>query len=141
MNSINFFDRYDKNEEAFHENVKLCVKASQEQVYDPPPTDDDHYITFEPYDHELHGPIRESIFKVKVCLCISSEYIVYDVQGPTKWICYFVCLCICLAYTHTHTALKWEIINMFTATLNKCMTDLGADMCLKVSYEMHCMRQ
>jgi hypothetical protein len=67
-------DRYDKNEEAFRENVKLCVKASQEEVYDPPSTDDVHYINFEPFDQELHGPIRDFIFKIKVC----SFYILWN---------------------------------------------------------------
>ncbi|XP_021923601.1 protein crossbronx homolog isoform X2 [Zootermopsis nevadensis] len=56
---------YNKNEDAFCENVKLCVKASQEQVYDLAPTDDLHYISFERYDDERHNPVRESIFKVK----------------------------------------------------------------------------
>jgi len=59
-------DRYDRNQEAFCENVKLCVKASQEQVYDPAPTDDLHYISFEPYNNELHGTIRDAILKIKV---------------------------------------------------------------------------
>jgi hypothetical protein len=42
------------------------VKASQEQVYDPAPTDDLHYISFEPYNNELHGTIRDAILKIKV---------------------------------------------------------------------------
>ncbi|XP_023707713.1 protein crossbronx homolog [Cryptotermes secundus] len=56
---------YEKNQEEFCESVKLCVKASQEQIYDRAPTDDLHYITFEPYDNEVHGPIRDTIFKIK----------------------------------------------------------------------------
>jgi hypothetical protein len=44
------------------------VKESQKKIYDPAPTDDLHYITFEPYDDEVHGPIRDAIFKIKVCL-------------------------------------------------------------------------
>jgi hypothetical protein len=43
------------------------VKDSQEKVYDPAPADL-HYITFEPYDNEVHGPIKDAIFKIKVCL-------------------------------------------------------------------------
>lgn len=56
---------YDKNQEAFFENVRLCVKTSQEHVYDPAPVEDLHYISFGPYDNEVHGPIRDAIFKVK----------------------------------------------------------------------------
>jgi hypothetical protein len=44
------------------------VKDSQQQIYDPAPTDDPHYISFEPYDEEVHGPIRNTIFKIKVRL-------------------------------------------------------------------------
>ena len=69
-NLINFCTRYDKNEEAFCENVRLCVKTSQEHVYDPAPVEDLHYISFEPYDNEVHGPIRDAIFKIKVCYFI-----------------------------------------------------------------------
>ncbi|PSN40170.1 hypothetical protein C0J52_16355 [Blattella germanica] len=54
-----------KNKEGFHETVKTCVKISQDQVYDPPPVDDMHYITFEEFDNELHGPIRDAVFRMK----------------------------------------------------------------------------
>ncbi|XP_046990278.1 protein crossbronx homolog [Schistocerca americana] len=56
---------YSKNPTAFQERVQECVKESQAHVYDPPPTDDLHYICFEPYDHEVHGPVRESIIRMK----------------------------------------------------------------------------
>ena len=59
--------RYEKNQDAFRENVRTCVKLSQEQVYEPAPVDDINYITFDKYDNDLHGPIRESFFKTKVC--------------------------------------------------------------------------
>jgi hypothetical protein len=65
---MNLYGRYDKNQEAFCEEVKSCVKKSQERIYDRAPTDDLHYISFEPYDDEVHGPIRDAIFKIKVCL-------------------------------------------------------------------------
>ncbi|XP_069677826.1 AKT-interacting protein isoform X2 [Periplaneta americana] len=58
-------EMYEKNQEGFIENVQSCVKSSQERVYDPPPTDDQHYISFEPYDNEVHGQIRDAIFKGK----------------------------------------------------------------------------
>nr|CAD7404210.1 unnamed protein product [Timema cristinae] len=54
------------NKEAFREQVRLCVKTSQDRVYDAPAIDDPHYITFDPYNDPLHGPIREAIFKPKL---------------------------------------------------------------------------
>jgi hypothetical protein len=87
---INFCTRYEKNQEAFSENVRLCVKTSQERVYDPAPVEDRHYITFEPYDNEVHGPIRDAVFKIKVCLfhpLISSSRInceLCTVDGNTE---------------------------------------------------------
>ncbi|KAJ8884259.1 hypothetical protein PR048_016116 [Dryococelus australis] len=56
---------YEDNKELFREKVRDCVKESQEHVYDPPEIDDPHYISFDPYDEELHGPIREAIFRPK----------------------------------------------------------------------------
>lgn len=58
-------EMYEKTQDAFRENVRSCVKLSQDQIYDPPPTDDIHYISFDTYDNDLHGPIREAIFKIK----------------------------------------------------------------------------
>nr|CAD7577255.1 unnamed protein product [Timema californicum] len=58
-------DLYENNKEAFREQVRLCVKTSQDRVYDAPAIDDPHYITFDPYNDPLHGPIREAIFKPK----------------------------------------------------------------------------
>nr|CAD7586710.1 unnamed protein product [Timema genevievae] len=58
-------DLYENNKEAFREQVRLCVKTSQDRVYDAPAIDDPHYITFDPYNDPMHGPIREAIFKPK----------------------------------------------------------------------------
>nr|CAD7446956.1 unnamed protein product [Timema bartmani] len=58
-------DLYENNKEAFREQVRLCVKTSQDRVYDAPAIDDPHYITFDPYNDPLHGPIREAVFKPK----------------------------------------------------------------------------
>ena len=83
------------NQEAFCENVRLCVKTSQERVYDPAPVEDFHYISFEPYDNEVHGPIRDAIFKRKVSLfhpfiSSSQKLIVIFVQWLANLICCFV---------------------------------------------------
>ena len=48
------------------------MKTSQEHVYDPAPVEDLHYMSFEPYDNEVHGPIRDAIFKIKVCYFVPS---------------------------------------------------------------------
>ncbi|XP_015592611.1 protein crossbronx homolog isoform X2 [Cephus cinctus] len=51
--------------EKFQKLAKESVKNSLSQVYDPPPTDDPHYITFSPYDNDLHDPIKEEIYQPK----------------------------------------------------------------------------
>ncbi|OXU17506.1 hypothetical protein TSAR_014537 [Trichomalopsis sarcophagae] len=51
--------------ENFKEQAKKCVKDSLSVVYDPPATDDPHYITFSPYDSELHDPVKQEIYKPK----------------------------------------------------------------------------
>lgn len=56
---------YKNNPELFTDKVKLCVKSSQDHLYDPPPVDDPHYLRFDPYDREKHEPVRESILSPK----------------------------------------------------------------------------
>ncbi|XP_033227659.1 protein crossbronx homolog isoform X2 [Belonocnema kinseyi] len=51
------------NLEEFRERAKNCVKESLNQVYNPASTEDPHYITFSPYDNDLHDPIRQEIYK------------------------------------------------------------------------------
>lgn len=58
--------RFRNNPELFSEKVKLCVKNSQDHLYDPPPVDDPHYLRFDPYDREKHESVRESILNPKV---------------------------------------------------------------------------
>ena len=89
---INFCTRYDKNQEAFCENVRLCVKTSQERVYDPAPVEDLHYISFEPYDNEVHGPIRDAIFKVKVCYFFPSiSFLPKSILSFVQWLANCIC--------------------------------------------------
>lgn len=52
------------NFEEFRERAKNCVKESLNEVYSPS-SEDAHYITFSPYDKELHGPIKQDIYKPK----------------------------------------------------------------------------
>lgn len=56
---------YMSNIQEFQNRVQLCVKESQERIYDLPPTDDPHYISFEPYSEEIHGPVKDFIFNRK----------------------------------------------------------------------------
>lgn len=46
--------------------MKTCVKASVNQVFDPPTMDDPHYITFTRYVNEVHDPIKREIYEPKV---------------------------------------------------------------------------
>lgn len=56
---------FDSDPDKFQERVKASVKESLSQVYDPPLTDDPHYITFTPYDSSLHDGIKQEISKPK----------------------------------------------------------------------------
>ena len=56
----------ENNFESFKEQAKKCVKDSLSVVYDPATTDDPHYITFSPYDNDLHEPVKQEIYKPKV---------------------------------------------------------------------------
>ncbi|KAF5277748.1 hypothetical protein FQR65_LT03728 [Abscondita terminalis] len=49
---------YKENPEAFQERVKGSVKKSQDELYNPPPNNDKHYITFEEYNPQIHDPVR-----------------------------------------------------------------------------------
>lgn len=61
----NIIYRLETNFEEFRERAKNCVKESLNEVYSPS-SEDAHYITFSPYDKELHGPIKQDIYKPKV---------------------------------------------------------------------------
>lgn len=64
--SISYNFRLETDLASFKEQAKKCVKDSLSVVYDPPTTDDPHYITFSPYDNELHDPVKQEIYKPKV---------------------------------------------------------------------------
>lgn len=50
-----------QNREEFLAKVKDCINANKEHLYDEPPTDDPHYITFEQYSEEIHGPVKQRV--------------------------------------------------------------------------------
>lgn len=43
------------------DKVKECVRISKDKIYDDPPTDDKHYITFSMFDEEIHRVVLEKI--------------------------------------------------------------------------------
>lgn len=45
----------------FEDKVKECVRISKDKIYDEPPTDDKHYITFSMFDDEIHRIILDKI--------------------------------------------------------------------------------
>ncbi|XP_076656829.1 protein crossbronx homolog [Halictus rubicundus] len=55
----------ENNFEEFRDRVKKCVKDSVSNVYDPPMVNDPHYIVFDPYNHELHDPVKREIYEPK----------------------------------------------------------------------------
>lgn len=58
--------RLDNNLEEFRSRVKKCVRDSIDHIYDPPDTEDTHYIKFSQWDPEIHEPIRQRIYEPKV---------------------------------------------------------------------------
>ncbi|XP_029048726.2 AKT-interacting protein-like [Osmia bicornis bicornis] len=67
MNAVNqeALNLLENNFEAFRDRVKKCVRESLNRVYDPPPVDDPHYITFSPYVGELYDSIKQEIYQSK----------------------------------------------------------------------------
>lgn len=45
----------------FKEKATELVLESKQHLYDEPPIDDQHYITFEPYDPEIHDKVKVSM--------------------------------------------------------------------------------
>ncbi|XP_072936778.1 protein crossbronx homolog [Epargyreus clarus] len=51
------------NKKQFMEKVKECVTSSINRIYDDPPTEDKHYITFKPYDPSIHETAKNIMLK------------------------------------------------------------------------------
>jgi hypothetical protein len=60
------------------EEAKKSVNQSLQKLYEPSPCDDPHYLIFEPFDSDTHGPLRERIFSPKV-LFTMNNIISFDV--------------------------------------------------------------
>ncbi|XP_053965881.1 protein crossbronx isoform X1 [Anastrepha ludens] len=54
-----------QNRAEFIARAKDCATTSKERIYDEPPTEDPHYIVFEKFDADVHGPVRDRIFSGK----------------------------------------------------------------------------
>ncbi|KAG7311557.1 hypothetical protein JYU34_002604 [Plutella xylostella] len=54
---------YKTNRKLFMEKVKESVISSIDHIYDDPPTDDRHYISFQPYDPEIHDNAKNIMLK------------------------------------------------------------------------------
>lgn len=61
ISNKNAFDLLHNNKSEFNEKVRSCVQTSIQAIYDPPPTNDKHYIAFEKYNETIHDPIREML--------------------------------------------------------------------------------
>lgn len=79
--------RLENNMEGFREQAKKCVKESLSQVYNPPLTEDPHYITFSPYNSEIHDPIRQKIYEPKV-----EIFLLWFMKINKLWIIYYLYL-------------------------------------------------
>ncbi|GLV38832.1 pendolino [Carabus blaptoides fortunei] len=56
---------YKNDVNSFKSRVQSCVKLSIERAYDPPPTEDKHYLTFEVYQPSVHDTVRQSMLTYK----------------------------------------------------------------------------
>ena len=54
---------YDKSPDRFRSMAAACVAEWRRRLYDPPPTDDPHYITFAPFDPVVHEPARKTMME------------------------------------------------------------------------------
>lgn len=50
-----------QNKAEFILKVKDCINKCKDQIYEKPAKEDKHYIVFEKFDTDLHGPLLESI--------------------------------------------------------------------------------
>lgn len=57
----NAADLLSQNKAEYLLKIKENVRISRDKIYDSPPTDDKHYITFERFDKDLHGPALDKM--------------------------------------------------------------------------------
>lgn len=49
------------NKQEYAARVQENIKESKAHIYDTPPTEDPHYIVFEKFQPDVHGPVLERI--------------------------------------------------------------------------------
>jgi ubiquitin-protein ligase len=57
----NFFFRFNQSLESFRGRVKECVSEWQNRLYDKPASDDPHFLTFSPYDSDIHSELLKAM--------------------------------------------------------------------------------
>ena len=70
-------EQFKNNFEGFFESIKDCVLESNERIYDQPAEscNDKHFLTFEPFDDDIHGAVlRELKNKTEVVDITSSIF-------------------------------------------------------------------
>lgn len=60
--------RFENAPEEFAANVAQCVENSKQRLFDPPPTDDPHYLSFEPYEPAVHDQVKQRMLSPLVSL-------------------------------------------------------------------------
>lgn len=53
------------NKHAYAALVEQTIDESKSHIYDSPPTEDPHYIIFEKFQADLHGPVLDQIHSSK----------------------------------------------------------------------------
>lgn len=61
LNNKEAADLLTQNRAEFIAKVKACVSLSQERLYEEPPTEDPHYLCFEPFSSDVHGPVLQKL--------------------------------------------------------------------------------
>lgn len=70
------------NRSEFLSKVKEYVRISQIEIYDEPLTNDKHYIRFEPFIQDVHGPILENMKKKGEGISLSPQ----TSTGGLSWV-------------------------------------------------------
>lgn len=73
-------DLLEHNRVDFNQKVKESIEVCKEKVYLKPAKEDKHYIVFEKFDTDLHGPVLESI-KARTDASIASP-----TQSGLSWV-------------------------------------------------------
>ncbi|XP_034948261.1 protein crossbronx homolog [Chelonus insularis] len=54
---------FQNDKEEYFKRSQKCVREALDHVYDPPDTEDAHYIRFSKWDPEIHEPIKQQIYE------------------------------------------------------------------------------